>query len=108
MASEKIKSTKLFLHVALTIALVVLLPALGRAQSETVKLGDLAAISNAAVYLAVEKGFFKEQGVTTDITNFASGQNRFLPLLRVSWKFRSAPPARDFLTPSRRKRHFGS
>src|SRR5687767_8850814 len=72
MASEKIKSTKLFLHAALTIALVVLLPSPGRAQSETVKLGDLAAISNAAVYIAVEKGFFKEQGVTTDITNFAS------------------------------------
>src|SRR5438093_13273389 len=72
MARKKMISTKLFLHLALTIALVVLLPSLGRAQSETVKLGDLAAISNAAVYIAVEKGFFKEQGVITDITNFAS------------------------------------
>jgi len=42
------------------------------AQLETVKLGDLAAISNAAVYIAIEKGLFKEQGVFTDITNFAS------------------------------------
>src|SRR6266511_4357403 len=75
MAREKVTSTK-FLHVALTIALVVLVPSLGRAQSETVKLGDLAAISNAAVYIAVEKGFFKEQGVTTDITNFGVGDCR--------------------------------
>jgi len=72
MASEKMTSTKLVLHIALTITLVVLLPSLGRAQSETVKLGDLAAISNAAVYIAIEKGFFKEQGVVTEIANFAS------------------------------------
>ena len=72
MASEKMTSTKLVLHIALTITLVVLLPSLGRAQSETVKLGDLAAISNAAVYIAIEKGFFKEQGVVTEISNFAS------------------------------------
>jgi NitT/TauT family transport system substrate-binding protein len=72
MPSEKMTSTELFLRMALTIVLVVLLPSLGRAQAETVKLGDLAAISNAAVYIGVEKGFFKEQGVTTDITNFAS------------------------------------
>jgi NitT/TauT family transport system substrate-binding protein len=72
MASEKIKCTKLLLDVALTIALVVLLRPLARAQSETVKLGDLAAISNAAIYIAIEKGFFKDQGVVTDITNFAS------------------------------------
>jgi NitT/TauT family transport system substrate-binding protein len=39
---------------------------------ETVKLGDLSAISNAAIYIAIEKGFFKEQGIQTDITNFAS------------------------------------
>jgi len=72
MASEKMTSTKLVLHIALTITLVVLLPSLGRAQSETVKLGDLAAISNAVVYIAIEKGFFKEQGVVTEISNFAS------------------------------------
>jgi NitT/TauT family transport system substrate-binding protein len=45
---------------------------MAEAQLETVKLGDLAAISNAAVYIAVEKGFFKEQGVVTEISNFAS------------------------------------
>jgi NitT/TauT family transport system substrate-binding protein len=70
MASKKTSGKKMVW--ALAVALVVLLPAVARAQSETVKLGDLAAISNAAIYIAVEKGFFKEQGVNTEITNFDS------------------------------------
>src|ERR671919_2169598 len=72
MSRKKIPGAKSIWLPTLIIAVVVLLPALARAQLETVKLGDLAAISNAAVYIAVEKGFFKEQGIITDITNFAS------------------------------------
>ena len=59
-------------HLALIVAFCIFLPAPVRAQSETVKLGDLAAISNAPVYIAIEKGYFKEQGVVTEIVNFAS------------------------------------
>ena len=70
MASRKIAGKKL--GWALAGALLVLLPSMARAQSETVKLGDLAAISNAAIYIAIEKGFFKEQGVNTEISNFDS------------------------------------
>ena len=55
---------------------------MARAQSETVKLGDLAAISNAAIYIAIEKGFFKEQGVNTEISNFASAA-KMVPALVV-------------------------
>ena len=65
MASQK-------LSWALSLALLVLLPSLALAQLETVKLGDLSAISNAAIYIAIEKGFFKEQGINTEITNFDS------------------------------------
>lgn len=54
------------------VALLLVSPSLVWGQTETVKLGDLAAISNAAIYIAVEKGFFKEQGINTEITNFAS------------------------------------
>jgi len=72
MSKKRMKSTKSAWFSLLAIALVVLLPSMARAQLETVKLGDLAAISNAAVYIAVEKGFFKEQGVVTEISNFAS------------------------------------
>ena len=73
MAGKKIRNQKLVWRLALAVALVaLLLPSPARAQSETVKLGDLAAISNAAIYIAAEKGFFKEQGIATDITGFAS------------------------------------
>jgi NitT/TauT family transport system substrate-binding protein len=72
MSKKQLKSTKSTWFSLLAIALVVLLPSMARAQLETVKLGDLAAISNAAVYIAVEKGFFKEQGVVTEISSFAS------------------------------------
>jgi NitT/TauT family transport system substrate-binding protein len=71
MTRKKINCRKSAWLVVLA-ALIVLLPSLARAQSETVKLGDLAAISNAAIYIAIEKGFFKEQGVVTDISSFAS------------------------------------
>jgi NitT/TauT family transport system substrate-binding protein len=72
MAHCEIGRAKSPWHLVAIIALGILFPSTGRAQSETVKLGDLAAISNAAVYIAVEKGFFKEQGVVTEISNFVS------------------------------------
>src|SRR4030095_16977191 len=82
MTSKKIAGASLVLLLAVTIALAVLLPSLGRAQSDTVKLEDLAAISNAAIYIAIEKGFFKEQGVNTEISNFASAA-KMVPALVV-------------------------
>jgi NitT/TauT family transport system substrate-binding protein len=72
MAGKKITPGKSPWHLVAILALGILLPPIARAQSETVKLGDLAAISNAAIYIAIEKGFFKEQGVITEISNFAS------------------------------------
>jgi NitT/TauT family transport system substrate-binding protein len=56
----------------LSFIILGLLPSRAVGQVETVKLGDLAAISNAAIYIAIEKGFFKEQGVNTEISNFDS------------------------------------
>jgi len=67
---------------ALALAFLLQLPSMVRAQSDTVKLGDLAAISNAAVYIAIEKGFFKEQGINTEITNFDSAAKQ-VPALVV-------------------------
>src|SRR5919202_1883314 len=63
--------SRLTLLLVLTLVVASLLPSFGQTQ-ETVKLGDLPAISNAAVYIAAEKGFFKEQGIVTDISTFAS------------------------------------
>jgi len=72
MADKKIKGAKSVWLLASAIALVVLLPSVARAQLDTVKLGDLSAISNAAIYIAVEKGYFREQGIQNDISTFAS------------------------------------
>ena len=70
MANREIASKKLVW--VLSLLILGLLPSRVGGQAETVKLGDLAAISNAAVYIAIERGFFKEQGVVTEISNFAS------------------------------------
>jgi NitT/TauT family transport system substrate-binding protein len=66
----------------LSFIILGLLPSRASGQAETVKLGDLAAISNAAIYIAIEKGFFKEQGVNTEISNFASAA-KMVPALVV-------------------------
>lgn len=61
-------------------AFAMVAPVTARAQEEVVKLGDLFAISNAAIYIAIEKGYFKEQGIRNEITNFASAA-KMLPAL---------------------------
>jgi len=61
----------------LAVLLAIALPA---AAAETVKLGDLPAISNAGIYIAIEKGFFQEHGVTVDIERFASAGKMTAPL----------------------------
>ena len=71
MPIRKIHREK-FVGLVIFTALLVALPSTVRSQSETVKLGDLSAISNAAIYIAVEKGFFKEQGINSEISSFAS------------------------------------
>src|SRR5258705_14003859 len=50
------------------------------AAAETVKLGDLPAISNAGIYIAIEKGFFQEHGVAVNIERFASAGKMTAPL----------------------------
>ena len=48
--------------------------------ADTVKLGDLPAISNAGIYIAIEKGYFQERGVTVEIERFASAGKMIAPL----------------------------
>jgi NitT/TauT family transport system substrate-binding protein len=57
---------------ALGSLLVLLLggPALA---AEVVKMGDLPAISNAGLYVAIEKGYFGEKAIAVETERFASG-----------------------------------
>ncbi len=57
----------------LGLALVAgLLPVAAGAQEEVVRLGDLPVLSNAGIYIAIEKGYFKELGIRNELTSFAS------------------------------------
>ncbi len=82
MGSRKRKWQALEKLAALSIlaAGIILQPIRARAQEEVVRLGDLVAISNVAIYAAVEKGYFKEQGIRTTIETFASAA-KMLPAL---------------------------
>jgi NitT/TauT family transport system substrate-binding protein len=63
-------------------ALALLLAALpaAAAGAEVVKLGDLPVISNAGVYIAIEKGFVQDKGITVDTERFNSGAKMVAPL----------------------------
>ncbi len=66
-------------HLVLGSLLAVLLagPALA---ADVVKMGELPSISNAGLYLAMDKGYFQEKGITVDIEPFASGGKMMAPL----------------------------
>jgi len=56
----------------LSVAAVAMLPSAAVAQEEVVRLGHILAISDIGIYAAIEKGYFKEQGIRNEITTFAS------------------------------------
>jgi NitT/TauT family transport system substrate-binding protein len=44
------------------------------------KYGDLKALGDVGIYIAVEEGYFKEQGLDVEITSFDSAANMVAPL----------------------------
>jgi len=61
--------------------LVGMLAVVGRGHAaETVKMGDLPAISNAGLYVAIDKGYFQEKSIVVDTEKFASGGKMIAPL----------------------------
>ena len=54
------------------LVLITALPAAAWAQEELVRLDDRRAISNAGIYIAIEKGYFKEVGIRNELIEFAS------------------------------------
>lgn len=61
------------------VLLVSLTPAAAPAQG-VIKVGILPLISYAPIYVAVEKGFFKEEGLEVELIRFASGAKMMAPL----------------------------
>ncbi len=54
------------------LAFIAALPAAARAQEELVRLDDRRAISNAGIYIAIERGYFREAGIRNELIDFAS------------------------------------
>jgi NitT/TauT family transport system substrate-binding protein len=48
--------------------------------AEVVRTGDLPVISSAALYVAMDKGFFAERGINVETERFASGAKMVAPL----------------------------
>ncbi len=70
------------LRLAVLAAVAALGPAAARAQEELVKVDDRWSISNAGIYIAIEKGYFKEAGIRNELIEFASAA-KTLPALTL-------------------------
>src|SRR5262249_7592737 len=55
-------------------------PAAAPAAPQTVRYGDLKLLPNAGVYVAMDEGYFAEQGISLDLTTFDSAANMVAPL----------------------------
>src|ERR1041384_7778366 len=68
------RETRGVLMLALSVAVVValIMPPTARADEDVVRVGDLVTISNAGLYIAIEKGYFRDQRIKNDISTFAS------------------------------------
>lgn len=67
------------LLVSLTAA--VGLPCKAAARLETVRVGTIGALSDAGIYIAMEKGFFREQGLDIALVNTFRTSGETIPLL---------------------------
>lgn len=50
------------------------------AKPATVKFGSIQSLSDAGVYIAIEKGYFNEQNITTQIENFRAASETIAPI----------------------------
>jgi NitT/TauT family transport system substrate-binding protein len=46
----------------------------------TIKFGQVGTISDSAIFIALEKGYFKDQGITLELQTFQSAANMVAPL----------------------------
>lgn len=62
------------------VVIMLLMSGITAHGAEVVKMGDLPVISNAALYVAMDKGFFAERGISVETERFASGAKMVAPL----------------------------
>ncbi len=69
---ERLMRPRRFRCLTLFLAAALWSPAAARAQQEAVRVGYVPIISNAGVYIAIERGYFREQGIGNEMSTFAS------------------------------------
>ena len=62
------------------VVITLLMSGMSAHAAEVVKTGDLPVISSAALYVAIDKGFFAERGISVETERFASGAKMIAPL----------------------------
>jgi len=62
----------------LILCFLVLLPAL--AQGQTLRVGHVNTVSDAGIYVADAKGYFKAEGLAIELTSFTTAANMIAPL----------------------------
>src|SRR3972149_4883279 len=58
----------------------------------TLKFGTPQVIADAGVYIAIEKGYFKEQGITMEVVNFRTVAELIAPLGTGQLDVAARPP----------------
>ncbi len=69
---ERLMRPRRFRCLTLFLAAALWSPAAARAQQEAVRVGYVPIISNAGVYIAIERGYLREQGIGNEMSTFAS------------------------------------
>src|SRR5260370_26970564 len=62
------------------VILVEMLASAGAATAQTVTVGATSSTSDAPIYIADKKGFFRQEGIDVTVTNFRSASDMVAPL----------------------------
>ena len=64
----------------ITMALILLAVATAQAQQRVVKVGHIGTMADGPIYIAMEKGYFKERGIELQLERFPTGGAMMAPL----------------------------
>jgi len=76
--------------------LMAMLASAGAATAQTVTVGATSSTSDAPIYIADKKGFFRQEGIDVTVSNFRSASDMVAPLApAISTRARARPARRS-------------